>query len=310
MEQFFKGACMIGKDLISIKDLSKEEIFAILERARQMKMAPAESILKGKILANCFFEPSTRTRLSFEAAMKKLQGEVIGFSEGGSTSVQKGESLYDTMKVIGSYSDVLVIRHPFEGTARLAAAATDKPVINAGDGANEHPTQTLIDLFSIQECQGKLDGLHIACVGDLLYGRSARSLALALKLFDVRLYFVSPPSLSMSDAVCRELRAHGVPFSCHSKMEEVIDKIDVLYMTRVQKERFADPIEYAQMSGTFVLKPELLKRGKKNLKVLHPLPRVNEIARSIDDTEYAYYFTQAENGLYVRQALLAILLGK
>lgn len=299
-----------GKDLISIKDLTKETLLSILERAHQMKKAPPGNILEGKILANCFYEPSTRTRLSFDAAMKRLGGEVIGFSEGQTTSAQKGETLHDTVKVIGLYSDLLVIRHPLEGSARQAADATDKPVINAGDGANEHPTQTLLDLFSIQECQGKLEGLNIACVGDLLYGRAVHSLALALKHFGARLYFVSPPSLSMPSYICRELRSHGIPFSSHRSMEEVIDKADVLFMTRVQKERFTDLEEYHRVSGTFILKPDLLKRGKKNLKVLHPLPRVQEIHYSVDATEHAYYFTQAENGLYVRQALLAMLLGR
>lgn len=299
-----------GKDLISIKDLSKEALLTILERARQMKQTHPENLLKGKILANCFYEPSTRTRLSFEAAMKRLGGEVIGFSEGQGTSAQKGETLHDTMKIIGLYSDLLVIRHPLEGSARQAADATDKPVINAGDGANEHPTQTLLDLFSILECQGRLDGLHIACVGDLLYGRTVHSLALALKHFDVRLYFVSPPTLPMPGNICRELRTLGIPFSSHRSMEEVIDKADILFMTRVQKERFPDLEEYHRVSNAFILKPDLLKRGKKNLKVLHPLPRVQEIHYSVDATDYAYYFTQAENGLYVRQALLAMLLGR
>jgi aspartate carbamoyltransferase catalytic subunit len=298
------------KDLISIKELNREEIESLLRRALEMKQKPPGPILQGHVMASCFFEPSTRTRLSFEAAMKRLGGEVIGFADSSSTAAKKGESLYDSMKIIGLYSDVLVIRHPLEGSARQAAEATAKPVINAGDGANEHPTQTLLDLFTIQECQGKLDGLHIAFVGDLLYGRTVHSLAYALKQFDARLYFVSPPSLSMPDAVCDELKKAGVPFSFHSSIEEVVGKCDILYMTRVQKERFPNVEEYNRVKDRYILTAAALENAKKGLKILHPLPRVNEIAPEVDDTGHAYYFPQAENGLYVRQALLCKLLGK
>ncbi len=296
--------------LISIKELSKEQILTILAKALEMKQKPPGPILQGRVMASCFFEPSTRTRLSFESAMKRLGGEVIGFSDDTAIATQKGESLHDTMKVIGHYCDIVVIRHPLEGSARGASEATDKPVINAGDGANEHPTQTLLDLFTIQECQGKLDALHLAFVGDLLHGRTVHSLVYALKQFDVRLYFVSPPSLSIPDSLCDELKKAGVPFSFHHSVDEVVGKCDILYMTRVQKERFADLEAYARVKDQFILTTETLKRAKKNLKVLHPLPRVNEIAREVDETDYAHYFAQAENGLYVRQALLSKLLGE
>jgi aspartate carbamoyltransferase catalytic subunit len=301
---------MNRQNFISIRDVDKEHLLKILDRAEEMKKANPGPILKGYLLASCFFEPSTRTRLSFEAAMRRLGGEVIGFSEAASTAAQKGESLYDSMKIIGLYSDIIVIRHPLEGAAKQAAESTDKPVINAGDGANEHPTQTLLDLFTIRECQKKLEGLNIAFVGDLLHGRTVHSLALALRLFNSRLYFVSPPALAMPDTICQNLRQAQIPFSFHHSIDEIIDKADILYMTRMQKERFTSQEEYLKVKDHFILTPRLLEKGQKHLKVLHPLPRVNEIEKAVDDTPYAHYFAQAENGIYVRQALLAKLLGK
>lgn len=301
---------MKNKDILSIKELKKEELLQILKRAEEMKKCSPGDILKGNLMASCFYEPSTRTRLSFEAAMRRLGGEVIGFSEASGTASQKGESLHDSMKIVGLYSDIIVIRHPLEGSARQAAESTAKPVINAGDGANEHPTQTLLDLFTIRECQNKLEGLNIAFVGDLLYGRTVHSLSLALRLFDSRLYFVAPPTLAMPNTICQTLRQAGTPFSFHQSIEEIIDKVDVLYMTRVQKERFASQEDYLQVKDRFILSSKLLERAQPHLKVLHPLPRVNEIEKEVDDTPYAYYFQQAENGIYVRQALLALLLGK
>ena len=297
-------------NLVSIKELHRNEIEILLQKALEMKQKPPGPILQGHVMGSCFFEPSTRTRLSFEAAMKRLGGEVVGFSDDTSTATKKGESLHDSMKVIGLYSDVIVIRHPLEGSARQAADSTEKPVINAGDGANVHPTQTLLDLFSIQESWGKIDGLHIAFVGDLLNGRTVHSLAYALKQFDIRLYFVAPPSLSMPDSVCEELKKAGIRYSFHSAIEEIVDKVDILYMTRVQKERFTSADEYQRVKDHFILTAEMLENAKQGLKVLHPLPRVNEIDTSVDATEHAYYFQQAENGLYVRQALLCKLLGK
>ena len=297
------------RSLISISDLSKAEILQVLDCAERMKKRPPKNLLAGKILAACFFEPSTRTRLSFETAMQRLGGNNIGFSDAGSTSSQKGETLQDSMKIIGGYSDLIVIRHPKEGAARLASESTDKPVINAGDGANQHPTQTLVDLFTIKETQKKLKGLNIALIGDLKYGRTVHSLALASALFDARFYFVSPEQLMMPEEICHLLRKKGVKFSFHHSLEEVIGKADILYMTRIQKERFDEDI-YAKVKDLYVLKNSMLKKAKKNLKILHPLPRVNEIEYSIDHSPHASYFEQAANGVYVRQAILALILNK
>lgn len=300
---------MTNKSLISIGDLSREEIEQMLNHAESFKRKPPKDLLAGYILASCFFEPSTRTRLSFESAMLRLGGRVIGFSDSGSTSVKKGETLFDTIKVIGNLADLIVIRHPQEGAAKLASLATSKPVINAGDGANQHPTQTLLDLFSMKECQGKLDGLKIAIVGDLKYGRTVHSLVYAAALFDMRLYFISPDELTLPDSMLHELRKRRGKFSFHRTIEEVIGNLDLLYMTRIQKERF-DHATYERVCSRHVLTEPLLKKAKKHLRILHPLPRVGEIDPAIDDTAHAYYFQQAENGLFVRQALLAKTLGK
>ena len=296
-----------GRSLISISDLSKDEILVILKKADEMKKKPPKEMLGGKILASCFFEPSTRTRLSFEAAMIRLGGSVIGFSDSASTSTQKGESLHDSIKVIGSYADILIVRHPKDGSARVAAEATDKPVINAGDGANQHPTQTLLDLFTIKECQKKLKGLSIAFVGDLKHGRTVHSLSLAAAHFDMRLFFVSPEELALSDEISRALKKQGIKFSFHRTLEEVLGKVDILYMTRIQNERL-DPSERSKFKETFLLTENMLAKAKKNLKVLHPLPRIREIETAVDKTPYAHYFQQAENGLYVRMALLSLII--
>jgi aspartate carbamoyltransferase catalytic subunit len=295
-----------GRSLISISDLTKEEILLILKHAEEIKKRAPKDLAKGKILASCFYEPSTRTRLSFEAAMLRLGGDVIGFSESANISAKKGESLHDTMKTIGGYADLIVLRHPLEGAARVASEATAKPVINAGDGANQHPTQTLLDLFSIKECQGKLKTLNIAFVGDLKYGRTVHSLCMACAHFDMRLFFVSPEMLSLPEEIVHTLKKQGVKFSFHRAIEEVIGKADILYMTRLQKERLEN---YEKLKDAYILKEEMLKKVKSNLKIFHPLPRVNEIETSIDLTPMAYYFQQAENGLYVRMALLSLILG-
>jgi aspartate carbamoyltransferase catalytic subunit len=297
------------RSLISSTDLSKEEILHVLQVAKKFQKKPPGNLLRNKILASCFFEPSTRTRLSFEAAMVRLGGSTIGFSDEHNISTKKGESLSDTMKVIGGYADVIAIRHPLEGSARVASEATDTPVINAGDGANQHPTQMLLDLFTIQESQGKLEGVKLAFCGDLKFGRTVHSLALASSLFDMRLYFISPDSLTLPDHFCHDLRKRGVKFSFHRTLEEVIDKTDILYMTRIQKERF-DEAEYEKIKDLYILKESMLLNVKSNLKVLHPLPRVNEIELAVDKTIQAHYFPQAQNGLYVREALLALILGK
>ena len=296
-------------DIISISDLSRDEIEEILSLAQKIKEGKVSHSLQGKILATLFFEASTRTRLSFEAAMHKLGGSVIGFSEPKKSSAEKGESLSDAIRVVAGYSDALVVRHPLEGAARLAADVSKVPVINAGDGSREHPTQTLLDLFSIRECQGKLDELKIACVGDLRHGRTAHSLAIASALFNIRLYFVSPKSLTIPPHITHQLKVRGVKYSFHNTLDEVLPKVDILYMIRTQKERFDDKQEYAKYKKAYCITPELLKNGKKNLRVLHPLPRVCEIDPKVDRTENAYYFEQAENGLYVRQAVLSLIMG-
>jgi aspartate carbamoyltransferase catalytic subunit len=295
------------RSIISIADLSKEEILLVLKRAEEMKKKTPKELLKAKIMASCFYEPSTRTRLSFESAMIRLGGHVIGFSDSDSISAKKGESLHDSMKIMGQYADLIVLRHPSEGSARAASESTDKPVINAGDGANQHPTQTLLDLFSIKECQKNLKGLHLAFVGDLKFGRTVHSLSLACAHFDMRLFFVSPEQLTLPEEISHSLKKHGIRFSFHRTIEEVLDKVDILYMTRIQKERLG-PSAYEECKNVYLLKEEMLKKAKRNLKIFHPLPRVNEIEISVDNTPFAYYFQQAENGLYVRMALLALIL--
>ncbi len=296
-----------GRSLITMGQLSKVEILHLLQIAAQCKKNPEPQLLQGKILASCFFEPSTRTRLSFEAAMLRLGGKTLGFSEISSTSMSKGESLHDTIKVIGSLADVVVLRHPKEGAASLASCATKTPIINAGDGANQHPSQTLVDLFTMQECQGALEGLKIALVGDLKYGRTVHSLVQACALFNMRFFFISPQELSLPEQIVQDLKKHQAKFSFHQSLEEVLGKVDILYMTRIQKERL-DALVYKDVQGSYVLNLELLKLAQDHLKILHPLPRVGEIVPTVDVTKHAHYFQQAENGLCVRQALLRELL--
>lgn len=297
------------QDIISIKDLSLEQINLILKTATQLKQKPANNLLSDKIIAHCFFEPSTRTRLSFETATLRLGGQVIGFADAENLSVKKGETLYDTIKVIDEYADLIVIRHPQEGAARLAAEIATKPVINAGDAANQHPTQALVDLFTVQACQKELDGLNIALVGDLKYGRTIHSFAQICALFNIRLFLVSPEALALPEYICDELKKKSVKFSFHKTIEEIIDRIDILYMTRIQQERFGSA-EFQAIKNQFVLTPKTLEPAKDNLKILHPLPRVNEIDITVDALPYAHYFQQAANGVCVRQALLTLLLNK
>lgn len=296
-------------DILSIKDLSPKNIHLILDTARKLKQKPETNLLTNKLVAQCFFEPSTRTRLSFESATLRLGGQVLGFSSDQNISTQKGETLHDTMRVVSQYADLIVIRHPREGAARLAAEVSDKPVINAGDGANQHPTQALTDIFTIQECQKKMDGLNIALVGDLKYGRTIHSFAEACMLFDIRLYLVSPDILTLPDPICDALKKKGIRFSFHQSLEEVIPKLDILYLTRIQQERFSEA-EYQLVKDDYILTSAVLKNAKTNLKILHPLPRVNEIDIRVDKTPYSHYFTQAANGLFVRQALLTLLLNE
>jgi len=299
-----------GRDIISIKDFSREEIDYILNIAKAMEplAKKGSNMLKGKILATLFFEPSTRTRLSFEAAMHKLGGSTIGFAEAEIASVKKGENLADTVRVVENYADVIALRHPLEGAARLAAEFAKVPIINGGSGAEEHPTQALLDLYTIMKEKGGIDGLKIALVGDLRYGRTVHSLAYALSLYDIQLYLVSPESLKMRREVLETIKER-ISVTARSNLEKVVSLVDVLYVTRIQKERFPEPAEYAKVKGSYRIDLETLKKAKEDLIILHPLPRVDEIAAEVDRTPYAKYFQQVWNGIVVRMALLALILG-
>ncbi len=297
------------RDLISIGDLSLSDIECIMTTASQLKHKVMTPSIAGNVIAHCFFEPSTRTRLSFEAATLRLGGSVIGFASDDNISTKKGESLHDTVKVIGSYADLVIIRHPKEGAARLAAEATDKPVINAGDGGNQHPTQALIDLFTIQNCQKNMHGLSIALVGDLKYSRSMHSFVQIASLFDVRLFLVSPAHLSLPDYICDELKTKGIRFSYHEAIEEIINKVDIIYLNRIQKERLHAGYQ-AKNDSPFMLTLPILKQAKSSMRILDPLPRVGTTDPKIDDTPFAYYFEQAANGICIRQALLLLLLNQ
>ena len=299
-----------GRDIISIEDFSREEINYILSIARSMEplAKTGSDMLKGKILATLFYEPSTRTRLSFEAAMLKLGGSNIGFAEVDSASVKKGENLADTMRTVENYADVIAMRHPLDGAAKLAAEFSKVPVINGGSGSEEHPTQALLDLYTIQKEKGKIDGLKIALVGDLRYGRTVHSLAYGLSLFDVELFLVSPESLRMRSEILRAIQ-DKIPVAETSSLEKAVSQVDVLYVTRIQKERFPDPAEYAKVKGVYRIDLRALSDAKKDLIILHPLPRVDEIAAEVDGTSQARYFQQVWNGIVVRMALLALVLG-
>ncbi|WXP44960.1 aspartate carbamoyltransferase [Escherichia coli] len=300
------------KHIISINDLSRDDLNLVLATAAKLKANPQPELLKHKVIASCFFEASTRTRLSFETSMHRLGASVVGFSDSANTSLgKKGETLADTISVISTYVDAIVMRHPQEGAARLATQFSGNvPVLNAGDGSNQHPTQTLLDLFTIQETQGRLDNLHVAMVGDLKYGRTVHSLTQALAKFDGnRFYFIAPDALAMPQYILDMLDEKGIAWSLHSSIEEVMAEVDILYMTRVQKERL-DPSEYANVKAQFVLRASDLHNAKANMKVLHPLPRVDEIATDVDKTPHAWYFQQAGNGIFARQALLALVLNR
>lgn len=304
-----KKNSLFQRDLLSTKDMPLEEIEFILDTANYIKQHPAIRAAANKVIASCFFEPSTRTRLSFESAALRLGANIIGFGSSEGLSIKKGESLADTMRVVAGYADLIVIRHPNEGAAMLAAEVADCPVINAGDGANQHPTQALLDLFTIQECQSKLHGLSIALVGDLKYGRAIHSFIDVCSLFDIRLYLVSPEILTLPDAICDSLKKRGARFSFHHSLEEVIPKVDILYMSRIQQERFSKA-DYELVKNQFILTPSALANAKPTMKILHPLPRINEITTDVDMTPHAYYFQQASNGVVVRQAILSLLLNE
>ena len=299
-----------GRDIISIEDLTREEVSYILNISKSMEPIATKTsdMLKGRILATLFFEPSTRTRLSFEAAMHKLGGTTIGIAEVESASIKKGENLADTIRTVENYADVIALRHPLDGAAKLAAEFSKVPVINGGSGSEEHPTQALLDLYTIRKEKGKIDGLKIGVAGDLRYGRTVHSLAYALSLFDVELYLVSPDSLKMRREVLGSIK-NKIPVIENSNLDKVIPQVDVLYVTRIQKERFPDPAEYAKVKGTYRIDLDSLKNAKKGLIILHPLPRVDEIAPEVDGTAQARYFQQVWNGIVVRMALLALVLG-
>ncbi|MBI5002153.1 aspartate carbamoyltransferase [Candidatus Woesearchaeota archaeon] len=302
-----------GRPIISINDFSRDEIIHVLETAKKLEKIQREeraALLKNNVVATLFFEPSTRTRLSFESAAAQLGAKVIGFADAKSSSTIKGETLHDTIKMVEQYADIIVMRHPQEGAARLAADITKKIVINAGDGANQHPTQTFLDLYTIKKTQGKLTGLTVALVGDLKYGRTVHSLAIALAHFGCILYFISPETLRMPASICEQLQKKNIQYAHYERIEEVLPNVDILYMTRIQKERFGDPMEYLRVKDAYILQPHTLSNAKKNLKILHPLPRVNEVAQEIDALPYAGYFEQAGNGVLVRQALLALVTGR
>jgi len=299
-----------GRDIISIKDFTREEIDYVLKIAGAIEPVAksGSDMLQRKTLATLFYEPSTRTRLSFEAAMHKLGGSTIGFAEAEIASVKKGENLADTVRVVESYADVIVLRHPLEGAARLAAEFAKVPIINGGSGAEEHPTQALLDLYTILKEKRRIDGLNIALIGDLRYGRTVHSLAYALSLYDVRLHVVSPESLRMRREVLDVIK-EKIEVVQQTEIEEILPEMDILYVTRIQKERFPDLAEYAKVKGAYRIDLETLKNVKKDMIILHPLPRVEEIAAEVDETPHARYFQQVWNGIVMRMALLALVLG-
>ncbi|MGD6934594.1 MAG: aspartate carbamoyltransferase [Candidatus Bathyarchaeia archaeon] len=299
-----------NRDVISIQDFTKEEINHILKTSQTMEpiAKTGTDILKGKILATLFFEPSTRTRLSFEAAMQKLGGTTIGFSDTETASIKKGENLVDTIRTVENYADAIALRHRLEGAAVVAAEYSKVPIINSGTGAQEHPTQALIDLYTIQKEKKSIDNLKIAVIGDLRYGRTVHSLARGLTNYNVELFLVSPETLRMQDNILKEVKAK-IPVTEYANLDEIIPKIDVLYVTRIQRERFPDPAEYAKLKGAYRVDQKTLKTAKKDMIILHPLPRVDEIAPEVDQTPHARYFQQVGNGLFVRMAILSLVLG-
>ena len=297
-------------DFVTIADLSKEKIMYLLEMAQEFEKYPNRELLKGKVVATLFFEPSTRTRLSFETAANRLGARVIGFSDAKASSVSKGETLKDTVLMVSNYADVIVMRHFVEGAAQYASEVAPVPIVNAGDGAHMHPSQCLLELYSIYKTQGTLDNLNIYLVGDLKYGRTVHSLITAMRHFNPTFHFVAPKELAMPDEYKIYCKEHGIKFVEHTEFnEDVIADADILYMTRVQKERFSDLMEYERVKNVYILKNSMLGKAKPNMKILHPLPRVNEIAYDVDDNPHAYYIQQAGNGLFAREAIFSHVLG-
>jgi aspartate carbamoyltransferase catalytic subunit len=297
------------KSFVSIADLTKDDILRLVKKAEFFEKTPNQTLLEGKVCATLFFEPSTRTRLSFETAVNRLGGRVIGFSDAATTSSSKGEILKDTIKMVSNYADVIIMRHYLEGAARYASEITPIPIINAGDGANQHPSQTMLDMYSIYKTQGKLNDLVITMVGDLKYGRTVHSLLTGMSHFNPTFHFVAPDELKLPEIYKQFLDATGIRYMEHTDFSpEVINQSDILYMTRVQRERFTDLMEYEKVKNVYVLNNSMLKDSKENLRILHPLPRVNEIAYDVDENPKAYYFEQAKNGVYARQAIISEVL--
>lgn len=301
---------MENRSLVTIANHSKEKILYLLEMAREFEKRPNRKILDGKVVATLFFEPSTRTRLSFETAVNRLGGRVIGFTDASTTSSSKGETLKDTILMVSNYADLIVMRHYLEGAARYASEVAPIPIINAGDGANQHPSQTMLDLYSIYKTQGTLENLQIYMVGDLKYGRTVHSLLMAMRHFNPTFHFIAPKELAMPEEYKLYCRQHHIKYVEHEDFnEDVIAGADILYMTRVQRERFTDLMEYERVKDVYILKASMLKKAKDNMKILHPLPRVNEIAYDVDTDPHAYYIQQARNGLFAREALICDVLG-
>ena len=301
---------MESHSLVTIADLSREKITYMIEMAQEFEKHPNREVLKGKVVATLFFEPSTRTRLSFETAANRLGARVIGFTDPKVTSSTKGETLKDTTMMVSNYADVIVMRHYLEGAARYASQIAPVPIVNAGDGANQHPSQTMLDLYSIYKTQGTLENLNIYLVGDLKYGRTVHSLIMAMRHFSPTFHFIAPKELAMPDEYKIYCKQNHIKYIEHTDFneKEIIDA-DIIYMTRVQKERFSDLMEYEQVKNVYILRNDMLKNARQNMKILHPLPRVNEIAYDVDDNPHAYYFEQARNGLYARQAIICDVLG-
>ena len=300
---------MQAKSLISITDFTKEEYLKIMHLAEDFEANPKQKLLQGKVIATLFFEPSTRTRLSFETAINRLGGKIIGFSDSSSSSVSKGETLHDTIRMVSNYADMIIMRHPLEGSARYASEISNVPVINAGDGANQHPSQTLLDMYSILKTQGRLDNINLFLVGDLKYGRTVHSLIMALLQFENPIFnFIAPPELALPNEYKIHLTGKGIRYFEHTEFTDIINAADIIYMTRVQKERFIDPVEYEKVKNIYILRNEMLVNTKETMKILHPLPRINEIHTDVDSNPKAYYFTQAKNGVFTRMAIIAHLL--
>lgn len=301
---------MNTNSLVSISDIDRDEILALLDMASRFEANPNRRLLEGCVVATLFFEPSTRTRLSFETAVNRLGGRVIGFSDANTTSSSKGETLKDTIKMVSNYVDLIIMRHYLEGAARYASEVTDVPIINAGDGANQHPSQTMLDLYSIYKTQGTLENLTITLVGDLKYGRTVHSLLMAMRYFNPTFRFVACQELGMPAEYKTFCEDNNIRYSEHTDFsEDVINSSDIIYMTRVQRERFADIMEYERVKDLYSLSNSMLDGARENMRILHPLPRVNEIAQDVDDNPHAYYFEQARNGLYARQAIICRALG-